>query len=96
MQDDKLGGLQYGTDGPRFADGVAGHRHAVVRPGHRGARQDSCRLIHAANGCLFASPVAVAMTASRSGLRGTAPMGDQSRIRPDHRAGWRSRAARIA
>ena len=48
-----------------------------------GARQDSCRLSHAALCCLFP----MAMTASRSGLRVTAVMGDQSRVRPVQRAG---------
>ncbi len=48
-----------------------------------GARQDSCRLIHAAICCLLP----MATTASRSGLRVTAVMGDQSRVRPVQRAG---------
>lgn len=57
-----------------------------------GARQDSCRLIHAANGCLCAVAECDVITESRSGLSVTAPMADQSRVRPDHRAGLRSRA----
>ena len=48
-----------------------------------GARQDSCRLIHAALCCL----TSIATTASRSGLRVTAVMGDQSRVGPVQRAG---------
>ena len=57
-----------------------------------GARQGSCRLIHAAIGCSFASRCAEATTESRSGLSVTAAMGDQSRVCRDQRAGWRSRA----
>lgn len=56
-----------------------------------GARQGSCRLGQAANGCVSASPCVVAI-ASRSGLSVTAPIGVQLRVRPDHREGWRSRA----
>lgn len=48
-----------------------------------GARQASCRLNHAALCCLFP----MATTASRSGLRATAVMGDQSRVGPVQRAG---------
>lgn len=48
-----------------------------------GARQDSCRLIHAAICCLFPT----ATTAPLSGLRVTAMMGDQSRVCPVQRAG---------
>jgi len=53
-----------------------------------GARQASCRLIHAALCCLFP----MARTTSRSGLRVTTVMGDQSRVLPVQRAGWRARA----
>ena len=48
-----------------------------------GARQDSCRLNHAANCCLFP----MATTISRSGLRVTTVIGDQSRVCPVQRAG---------
>lgn len=48
-----------------------------------GARQDSCRLNHAAICCLFP----MATTASRSGLRVTTVIGDQSRVGPVQRAG---------
>lgn len=59
-----------------------------------GASQGSCRLIHAIN-CFVSSALScLRMTASRSGLRVTAPIGDQSRVRPDQRAGFRSRAWR--
>ena len=57
-----------------------------------GARQDSCRLIHAACGCLSVACDAVVTTQSRSGLSVTAPMGDQLRVCRDQRAGLRSRA----
>jgi hypothetical protein len=57
-----------------------------------GARQGSCRLIYAASGCVFSAVECAATTESRSGLRVTGPMGDQSRVAPDHRAGLRSRA----
>ena len=61
-----------------------------------GARQGSCRLIHAASGCLSSAVECAATTESRSGLSVTAPRGDQSRVGPDHRAGWRSRAVRYS
>jgi hypothetical protein len=61
-----------------------------------GARQDSCRLIHAASGCLSSAVESAATTESRSGLSVTAPRGDQSRVGPDHRAGLRSRALRYS
>ena len=57
-----------------------------------GARQGSCRLIYAASGCLSSVVKSAATAQSRSGLSMTAPMGDPSRVGPDHRAGWRSRA----
>ena len=71
---------------------------AVCRVGPRcvlvsGARQGGCRLSHAANGCLSSFFRCSATTASRSGLRVTAPTGDQSRVLPDQRAGLRSRAS---
>ncbi|MCD9005683.1 hypothetical protein LDO31_05420, partial [Luteimonas sp. XNQY3] len=54
----------------------------ISEPKHRvhgmyilGARQGSCRLSHAAIGCLSLSPCCVATTESRSGLRVTAPIG---------------------
>jgi len=64
------------------------------RPLGRGARQDSCRLIHAINRFLSSAWRWSRMTALRSGLSVTAAIGDQSRVRPDQRAGWRSRAWR--
>ena len=49
-----------------------------------GARQGSCRLIHTANCWIsFHSECALTMEL-RSGLRVTAPMGDQLRVLPDH------------
>ncbi|MEO6447712.1 MAG: hypothetical protein ABIO42_00555, partial [Burkholderiaceae bacterium] len=45
--------------------------------GQIGARQGSCRLCHAANGCISSSRVAIATTESRSGFSVTAPMGVQ-------------------
>ena len=61
-----------------------------------GACQVSCRLIHAASGCVSSAVECAATTESRSGLRVTAPVGVQSRVRPDHRAGLRSRALRYS
>ena len=57
-----------------------------------GARQGSCRLFHAANGCISSLRSDAATMESRSGLSVTAPMGVQSRVSPDHRAGlfWRA------
>ncbi|MBB5407428.1 hypothetical protein HDG34_001360 [Paraburkholderia sp. HC6.4b] len=57
-----------------------------------GARQASCRLTHAARGCLFALIDAISTTESRSGLSVTAPTGVQLRVWRDQRAGLRSRA----
>ena len=59
-----------------------------------GARQGSCRLFYAASGCISSVLEWSATTESRSGLRVTAPMGVQSRVVPDQRAGLRSRAWR--
>ncbi len=61
-----------------------------------GARQGSCRLIHAASGCLCSAVECAATTESRSGLRVTGPVGVQSRVAPDQRAGLRSRAWRYS
>ena len=61
-----------------------------------GACQGSCRLIYAAKGCLRSAFMWSATTESRSGLRVTAPIGDQSRVVPDQRAGLRSRALRYS
>ena len=58
-----------------------------------GARQASCHPSHAAKGCLFVLPIAMATTDSRSGLSVTGPAGDQFRVWRDQRAGWRSRAS---
>ena len=57
-----------------------------------GACQGTCRLSHAAKGCLWVACEAIVTTDSRSGLRVTAPIGVQSRVQPDQRAGLRSRA----
>jgi hypothetical protein len=57
-----------------------------------GACQGSCRLIHAASGWLSVALDVVVTTESRSGLRVTAPTGDQLRVLPDQRPGlpWRA------
>ncbi|WP_162911137.1 hypothetical protein, partial [Azohydromonas sediminis] len=52
-----------------------------------GARQGSCRLVHAASGCVSTHPERVLTTASRSGFRVTAAMGVQLRVTPDQRRG---------
>jgi hypothetical protein len=52
-----------------------------------GARQGSCRLIHAANGCLSRELECVLTTESRSGFKVTASMGVQLRVAPDQRRG---------
>ncbi len=81
----------------RYAVGWMIARHdnaALAKVLIRGARQGSCRLIHAANDCLSMLAECVLMTTSRSGLRVTAPIGDQFRVAPDQRAGLRSRALR--
>lgn len=70
--------------GTRFTENLAG------------ACQGSCRLIYAAKGCLRSAFMWSATTESRSGLRVTAPIGDQSRVVPDQRAGLRSRALRYS
>ena len=57
-----------------------------------GACQGTCRLSHAAKGCLSVACEAIVTTDSRSGLRVTAPTGVQSRVQRDQRAGLRSRA----
>jgi type III restriction enzyme len=61
-----------------------------------GARQGSCRPIHAASGCLSSAVECAATSESRSGLRVTGPVGVQSRVAPDQRAGLRSRALRYS
>ena len=58
-----------------------------------GARQYSCRLIHAANRLLLCGGRAFSAIALRSGFNVTAPIGVQLRVVRDHRRGWRSRAA---
>lgn len=45
-----------------------------------GACQGTCRLSHAAKGCLSVACEAIVTTDSRSGLRVTAPIGVQSRV----------------
>lgn len=72
------------------------------RPGERGtiegARsgecQDSCRLVHAADRCLLTGCVRAGTASSRSGFKVTTVMGDQSRVVPDQRRGFCSRALR--
>ena len=61
-----------------------------------GACQGSCRLIYAASGRISSAFKWAATTESRSGLRVTGPTGDQSRVLPDQRAGFRSRASRYS
>lgn len=68
----------------------------ALQLGGSGACQGSCRLIYAAKGCLRSAFMWSATTESRSGLRVTAPIGDQSRVVPDQRAGLRSRALRYS
>ena len=58
-----------------------------------GARQDSCRLIHAARGCLSVVRDVTETAESRSGLSATAPTADQLRVWRDQRAGLRPRAS---
>ena len=55
-------------------------RFGLPAPLRPGARQDSCHLSHAAIGCLFVLPIAMATTDSRSGLSVTGPAGDQLRV----------------
>ena len=57
-----------------------------------GACQASCRLFHAAIGCMSMHSECALMMESRSGLSVTAPMGDQLRVARDQRAGFSSRA----
>ncbi len=66
---------------------------ALVALVHCGASQGSCRLNHAAI-CRVCSALAavVLTTESRSGLRLTTPMCDQSRVLPDQRLGLHCRA----
>ena len=75
---------------------VAGNKAFFERIAQFGACQGSCRLIYAAKGCLRSAFMWSATTESRSGLRVTAPIGDQSRVVPDQRAGLRSRALRYS
>ncbi|WP_235205857.1 DUF3304 domain-containing protein [Cupriavidus sp. SK-4] len=66
---------------------------AIFLPGDRGARQGSCRLIHAAKRCFSAPSLILLGTAiSRSGLSVTVSIGDQSRVSHVQRRGLRSRA----
>ena len=71
-------------------------RKWLKAPLEGGARQGSCRVIYAASGCLSSAFEWPWTTESRSGLRVTAPMGDQSRVAPDQRAGLRWRAGRYS
>lgn len=65
-----------------------------IRPVKLGASQASCRLGHAANGCISTLPECVWTMESRSGFRVTAPIGAQLRVVPDQRCGLRARAWR--
>lgn len=69
-------------------------RWADVAARHLGARQDSCRLNHAASACKVSPSNDVFMTESRSGLSVTAPTCLQLRVFPDQRAGFCSLARR--
>jgi hypothetical protein len=66
--------------------------HVLVTSRATGACQGTCRISHAAKGCLSVACEAIVTTDSRSGLRVTAPIGVQSRVQRDQRAGLRSRA----
>ena len=59
-----------------------------------GECQDSCRLVHAADRCLLTGCVRAGTASSRSGFKVTTVMGDQSRVVPDQRRGFCSRALR--
>lgn len=91
-----------GPDGDGFSYTVRptvvaeGIETSFIDWGPAGACQGSCRLIYAAKGCLRSAFMWSATTESRSGLRVTAPIGDQSRVVPDQRAGLRSRALRYS
>ena len=67
---------------------------SVIADKHQddGACQASCRLFHAAIGCMSMHSECALMMESRSGLSVTAPMGDQLRVARDQRAGFSSRA----
>ena len=77
------------------------HNHNTER---FGARQATCRLIHAASGCKLRSSKCVLMMESRSGLSVTTSTGFQLRVCRDQRAGLSAwawvysawRAARMA
>ena len=78
-------------------------RHCVCGTS-TGARQATCRLIHAASGCKLRSSKCVLMMESRSGLSVTTSTGFQLRVCRDQRAGLSAwawvysawRAARMA
>lgn len=57
-----------------------------------GARQATCRLIHAASGCLLADAECALTTQSRSGFRVTEPTGVRFLVVRDQRRGLRWRA----
>ena len=72
-------------------------RKTIIQCANSGARQGSCRLIHAAKHCLSGAAVAVAATTSlRSGFSVTTPTRDQLRVARVHRRGFRSRASRYS
>ena len=66
----------------RQANPPPARTNAPARKSSTGACQDSCRLVHAANGCLSMCSECALMTESRSGLSVTAPTGDQFRVSP--------------
>lgn len=78
-----------GKDGELALTGWEHKRRVVAL----GARQDSCRLIHAAKGCLSVARDVISTTESRSGLSVTTPMGSQLRVWRDQRFGFRCRAS---
>lgn len=73
-----------------YADGIGPWKPYLASTG---ARQDSCRLIHAAKGCLSVARDVISTTESRSGLSVTTPMGSQLRVWRDQRFGFRCRAS---
>lgn len=92
QQDRRKIELRLSARGRKVYDQIVPVALAVERAVFSGACQGTCRLSHAAKGCLSVACEAFVTTDSRSGLSVTAPMGVQSRVQPDQRAGLRSRA----
>lgn len=82
----RLGSLHHAVWSTQRRAGFASRRQT-------GECQGSCRPSYAAFFFLFSSFAASCTMLSRSGLRVTGPIADQSRVHDDQRAGWRSRAA---